>query len=407
MARTGDGVEARGSSIRVKFVHEGETVRERLTINGKAMAPTPANMKYAVRLAADIRRKIAQGTFDYAEFFPDSPRAQVKAPDAFGTLADLWLESKGQLQPATRDQYGNAVAIWKTLLGERTPIDKLTYQVLSAKIGGHTWASPKSANNYLIVLRGIFGFEYNGRRAADNPMAGIKNLTVVKKLPDPLTADERDRIMADLTARYDPRIAAYFNFAFYTGMRPEEIIALHWSDVDFTHQTVRVQRVRTFRGSERDGSKTHSERDVDLVGRALEALAAMKAYTFLKKNKDGDPVNVFENPVTARPWHDERSQRDHYWTPALKRLGIRHRRAYNTRHTYATTALMAGVNPAYIARQLGHANTKMLFEKYARWIDGADKGQERRALAIALEGHSSQIRPADEAPQKQKAGKSR
>lgn len=85
----------------------------------------------------------------------------------------------------------------------------------------------------------------------------------------------------------------------------------------------------------------------------------------------------------------ERSQRDHYWKPALKALGIRYRRAYCARHTYATVALMGGVNPAYIARQLGHENAKMVFEKYAKWIVGADKGAARRRWRL----HSGRIRP--------------
>jgi len=62
--------------------------------------------------------------------------------------------------------------------------------------------------------------------------------------------------------------------------------------------------------------------------------------------------------------------------PTLKAVGLRHRDCYQTRHTFATTALMAGVNPAYIARQLGHTNMGMLLKHYARWIDGADKGRE-------------------------------
>ena len=56
------------------------------------------------------------------------------------------------------------------------------------------------------------------------------------------------------------------------------------------------------------------------------------------------------------------------------------RDAYQTRHTYATLALMAGVNPAYIARQLGHANMAMLFKHYSKWIDGADAGREKSKL---------------------------
>lgn len=374
---TSGGVEVRTRSLRIAFQWRDETCRETVKQGGVELPPTTANEKYAKRLRAEIVKKIEDGAFKYADYFPDSPRAENVEVNTFGPLADLWLKSKGQLQDATRDQYKNAVAIWKRLIGEHMPVPKITYQVLAALIGSHPWKSATSANNYLIVLRGIFEFEYAGPRAGSNPMIGIKNLKKVKKLPDPLTAAERDMVLADMAKHYDPRVLAYFRFCFFTGTRPEEAIALQWGDWDQHDQTIRVQRVRTFRGSERDGSKTNAVRDVDLVPQAIEALAVMKAYTKMKRD------DIFENPVTGEPWHDERSQRDHYWKPALKRLGIRQRRCYATRATYATVGLMGGVKPAYIAEQLGHTNAKMLFEKYARWINGADKGVERRAMAAA------------------------
>lgn len=376
MGRQGTGVELREKSIRIGFKFAGEWCRETLNT-----PPTPANEKRAIKLVETIRRHIAAGTFDYAEFFPDSPRAQQK-PAAevrtFGQVCKLYLQSVGQLEVATVDQYTNAINnVWQPLIGEATPFDTITHDFLAAKIGSHPWASPKSCNNYLIPLRGLFGLMYRGPQAAHNPTVGIKNARVVKKKPDPLTVAERDRILADMLERYDRRVWAYFAFAFYTGMRPEEIIALRWGDVDWNAGLVRIQRVRTFRGSEREGSKTHAERDVDLNQPAIEALQAMKAYTFLKRDKAGEEVDLFENPVTAAPWHDERSQRDHYWKPTLRRLGIRARRPYATRHTYATASLQGEVNPSYVAAQLGHANTKMLFENYARWIPGADGGAAR------------------------------
>ncbi len=48
---------------------------------------------------------------------------------------------------------------------------------------------------------------------------------------------------------------------------------------------------------------------------------------------------------------------------------------------------MAGVNPAYIARQMGHKNAQMLFRVYAKWIDGADGGRERNRLSRAQLGN--------------------
>lgn len=389
MGRTGNGVEVRESSIRIKFVYEGETVRERLTLNGKALPPTPANVKYAVRIAADIQRRIASGSFDFAEFFPESKRITAAKATTFGDLADLWLQSQGRLAVATRDQYAVAVRFWKQLIGEQRLVKDMTHKYLAALIGGHSWPSAKTHNNYLIALRGILGMEYRGATAMQNPLGGIGNMQLIKKLPDPLSSSERDRILTDMAKHYDPRVGAYFQFAFFTGMRPEEMIALRWGDVDTLSGTVRIQRVRTFKGSERDGSKTHTERDVDLVPPAIDALHTMKAYTFMK----GPDADIFENPNTGRPWHDERSQRDVFWRPTLKRLGIRWRRAYSTRHTFATSALMGGVNPAYIAAQLGHS-TKMLLDKYARWLPQNDAGSARALLAQVM-GSSPKFAPSE------------
>lgn len=68
----------------------------------------------------------------------------------------------------------------------------------------------------------------------------------------------------------------------------------------------------------------------------------------------------------------------------LVAIGIRRRRAYATRHTYCTSLLMAGVQPAYIAAQAGHS-VKVLLEVYSRWLPGADGGRQK-ALMEAVFG---------------------
>ena len=52
----------------------------------------------------------------------------------------------------------------------------------------------------------------------------------------------------------------------------------------------------------------------------------------------------------------------------LEDLEIPYRRPYDTRHTAATLMLAAGESPEWIARQLGHANTKMLFSVYSSFV---------------------------------------
>lgn len=410
MGRKGTGVEVRSESIRLKFVWNGETIRERLTTGGVAWAPTAANEKRAIRLADEIRGHVERGTLTierYADYFPDSERAKAlvatKPSNTFGALADLWLQSKGKLSDASQDQYGTAVRFWKRMLGADTPVPSLTHKVIVAKIGRYPWRSWKQHNNYLIALRGVMDIEYRGRTAHDNPLVGIENMARVVKLPDPLTRAERDSILADMKLHYDIRVWAYFVFGFFTGMRPEEMIALRWSDIDWNRCVARVQRVRTFKGSESDETKTKIDRDVDLVPAAMQALTVMQSFTDREIERDGDEDtanDIFMNPVTGRHWHDERSQREHYWTPSLKRLKIRRRRAYCTRHTYCTVALMNSINPAYIAAQAGHS-VKMLLDTYARWIPGGDGGVEKAKLAAAMgsvsshDADSSQDRPTE------------
>ncbi|EBK2343823.1 site-specific integrase, partial [Salmonella enterica subsp. enterica serovar Enteritidis] len=52
----------------------------------------------------------------------------------------------------------------------------------------------------------------------------------------------------------------------------------------------------------------------------------------------------------------------------LRLLGLKARNAYQTRHTAATLWLAAGEAPEWIARQMGHANTTMLFKVYSRYV---------------------------------------
>lgn len=380
--RKGSGVELRRNSIRVSFTWGGKRCRETLDLK-----PTPPNARYAERVVAEIRDKIARGTFVYADYFPRSPRAASgeARSSAIRDVGELWLATKGQLSAATKSQYRNALAFWYGLLGADADIRGMRHGEIAAKIGAHRWSSAKLFNNYLVPLRGVFLLAQRDRLITDNPLLGVANMRHQRAAPDPFTLDEAEAIVDDMRARYHAQVWNYFEFMFFSGLRPEEAIALLWADIGMDdHQGyARVERAKSFRGVIKP-VKTYQVRDVELLGRAQAALLRQGAHTRMKSIATPEKGWVFENPVTGRPWHDERSQRDHYWTPTLRRLKIRYRAPYNTRHTYATLCLMAGANPAYISRQLGHRSAKMLFEVYAKWIDRADRGREREKIEATL-----------------------
>ncbi|MDF5919893.1 hypothetical protein P4133_10895 [Pseudomonas aeruginosa] len=57
---------------------------------------------------------------------------------------------------------------------------------------------------------------------------------------------------------------------------------------------------------------------------------------------------------------------------ALKKAGVRYRRPYQTRHTYASMMLSAGEHPMWVAQQMGHSDWTAIARIYGRWMPSAD-----------------------------------
>lgn len=72
------------------------------------------------------------------------------------------------------------------------------------------------------------------------------------------------------------------------------------------------------------------------------------------------------------------------WVPAMKKAGVRYRRPYQTRHTYASMMLSAGEHPMWVAKQLGHTDWTMIARVYGRWMPSADLSAGAKAESVWL-----------------------
>lgn len=248
------------------------------------------------------------------------------------------------------------------------PIDTLRHSDITDALAEYEFATAKTRNNTLIPLRQTLAFAELDNLIDGNPALKIKNSKVQLEAPDPLELDEAEEVLAEIAKRENPQVFNYFEAAIFTGMRVSEQIAVTWSDLDARRRRLRVARARVW-GEDKKTTKTSLGRDIELLERAFNAIQRQRAFTQLVG------AQIFHNPSTGRPWNDEQMQRA-IWNATLKRLGIRHRPMKQTRHTFATIYLSAQANPAWVARQMGHSSTKMFFEVYSRWIEGADKGVE-------------------------------
>lgn len=257
---------------------------------------------------------------------------------------------------------------WKPKLGDKVPAEVKHSDITKALKDG-SWKSGKARNNYLSMIVGVFELALSDDRIEERPCTNIETSSWQKKPPDPFSLEEAEKIIAHMSAKYPEQAVNFYEFQFFSGLRTSEAIGLSLTEIDFNKKTVLVKKGFVIDEMVED-TKTSRERTVRLNSRAMAAITRQKVWTFL--HEDG---RVFKDPVTSKPWAYEQNARKSYWTPTLKLLGIRYRRPYNTRHTYATVGLMSGANPAFMAKQLGHG-VDVFYKDYAKWIEGDQSDSE-------------------------------
>lgn len=367
MGRIGSGVEVRERSIRLSFVFEGVAVRRTLKLNGQPLAPTPANIKHAQRLAAEIRGKIKHGVFAMIDYFPDDDQVEVQALTV-GIQMDRWLKTL-RMEESTLAGYGSAIKFWKNV--QRAPdstqplgtviLRSLRLSHILLALATRPDLNGKTVNNYVSVLRAALQLAVDDKLLKDNPAEKVPRAAWQREPPDPFSRDELEAICKDMRQHYPEQVWNLVEWWGFSGPRPSEAVALKWENVDLARGEMQI-REAIVRGVEKETTKTNVIRTVKLNSRAKAALERQHKHTYSAAGY------VWLDPRYDEPWRDERAFRRSYWTPSLKRLGIRYRSQRNLRHTCATMLLMAQRTPAWCAAQLGHS-VEMFLRIYSKWIE--------------------------------------
>ncbi len=358
------GVEVRPNSIRLTFLPGKPTLMD----GDVPMRPTASNVNRANRLAAEIREKLKWGTFSMAEYFPAN--GITGASLTVGDHLDTWLKSL-LVRTSTRVGYATAVRFWKAEIGTMA-LRALKHSDVLTALARHQELAGKTVNNRTSVLRMAFDLAVRDKLMQSNPMEGLPRARQQKKPVEPFSGDESARILAGVVKHHPGPLANMIEFWFRTGLRTSELFGLKWSSIDMVAGTALVHEARVT-GVEESTTKTGKTREVRLDARALAALERQKAHTFIAGG------HVFVDPFSLKPWANTQAFSRRVWVRLLKAISVRYRRPYNIRHTRATEMLMAGVNPAFAAKQLGH-DINVFLTIYAKWLPGAQDEAEMAKL---------------------------
>ncbi|GHD60302.1 tyrosine-type recombinase/integrase [Jeongeupia chitinilytica] len=355
------------TSIEITFSYRGVRCRERIKLQ-----PTPANLKRVAQHRAAVLEAIALGTFDYTVTFPDSARARMFA-ERLGqveTVEDYlcaWFDQQSlTLKASTLHDYRMTIfnhlipAFGSMRLSDlKRPVIRNWCNTLTA--------GNKRIANMLSPLRIALNDAVDDEMIESNPLHDwtYRRKTAPRRVDDvdPLSPSEQASVLANLEGAARNLV----QFAFWTGLRTSELIALEWKDIDWIRSVVMINKAKTAHAKEPETPKTRAgAREVKLLPMALQALEAQKVHTL--EHPSG---LIWLNPYSNQPWKGPNGIRKSIWLPALERAGVRYRRPYQTRHTYASMMLSAGEAPMWVAAQMGHADWTMIARVYGRWLPDA------------------------------------
>ncbi|MDD4979496.1 MAG: site-specific integrase, partial [Gallionella sp.] len=216
------------------------------------------------------------------------------------------------------------------------------------------------------------------------PFFNLKQLRAKKTDIKPFTLDELKLIINTVRADFKQ----YYTVRFFTGMRTGEVDGLKWKYVDFEHRMILI-RETVVAGDEEYTKNDGSQREIKMSQVVYDALKEQEKST--RKVSDFVFCNNLGKPL------DHKNVTNRVWYPLLRHLDIEKRRPYHCRHTAATLWLAAGENPEWIARQMGHTTTEMLFRVYSRFVPNMTRQDGSAFERLLLQSGAAQANPAADA----------
>jgi len=202
--------------------------------------------------------------------------------------------------------------------------------------------TPGVANRTLPVLSAMMTAAelWDIRPQGSNPCRNMRRYRTAPRERF-LSADELKRLGFVLDHAEDRQAAAVIRLLLFTGARSSEIAGLRW---DWIRET------RAVLPDSKTGPKT-----IQLPAPARAVLASLPrdgAFVFPNRKGDGPMADLAKR-----------------WLKLRALAGLDDVRIHDTRHSYASHAVMGGLNLYTVGRLLGHADTGST-ERYAHLADG-------------------------------------
>ena len=252
----------------------------------------------------------------------------------------------------------------------------------------------ETQNKVRMLLTDMFNYAIGDQFVIRNPCKGVKcRAKKPNKKARYLTEDEQALFFECCAGRWYDNL---FNVAINTGLRPGELAALTWDDIDLKNMVINVEHTLVYQKFDGDDKKTYhlegtkTDGSVRTVPINQECLKYLKRQ-YVQKNVLSRRITgntIFDclfvtrrnNPINATDYSNA-------ITEVLKDINekldpieqIENFSGHAFRHTFATRCIESGMRPKTLQILLGHASLKTTMDMYVH-LDDKTKHEQMKLL---------------------------
>lgn len=237
--------------------------------------------------------------------------------------------------------------------------------------------SPATVKRYLAVVQSVLNQAVKLDIISSNP-ANAEKLNIPKSVKPKVEIFTKQEAIEMLTyLQNEPlQFQVLIQLAIMTGARRGELVALKFSDIDYTANKVTIERSAVKVTGQPIAIKPPKDYEIRSVTISPILTDLIKQ---LEQEKKQEALNLGDqwrgsdwlftqwnydimNPQTPTKW----------FSKFLNKNNLKHRKFHSLRHTSATLLLYGGVNIKQVQGRLGHGNIETT-NKYLHYISEADE----------------------------------
>lgn len=313
----------------------------------------------------------------------------------------LWEYKKQSLRPNTFTSYEQNIRVHiEPELGKITLKDLKPDKLQSFYNKKVEHISPATVKKLHQIIHGALQQAYKNQMVPKNVSELVILPRMKKKEVKVFSKEEQQKFMDIIKG---DRAELAFRLDLATGLRIGELLALRWCDIDLDNSTLKVnQSLNRVKFFDSKGNKSYNldfgevktksgNRIIPIPENIVNELKLHKAKQQEKESEETDESMDYKLVFctsNGTPLEPRNLMRSFY--RLTEKAGIMDANFHCMRHTFATRALEAGINPKIVQEILGHSTISMTLDTYSHVMPDTKKDAASKLNSLFDRSESSE-----------------